>query len=280
MLMLACTACLKEGDDGCPAYLSLSFAHNNSTREFDSEIGNDVYLHIYGDDIYHGTKFVPYSSIKGGREIQLRKEWSGEMDLVAWAIPSGSMDHGLIPGCDDGERKSAKVVGLNVKSGSVCHPMGDLFLGTIRDTDPQDVGGSYRVSLTNCVCRVKVTVNGATHFFGSDPATADATLEIEGSKSQMTLDLTPCGDDAIVEGELTHKPSENSLTSDVMGLLPSADNQFLVVTAYRNGTPVFKVDTGEKSVPGATVNIEINMGVEAIIYVNGWRVRSVSIEQY
>ncbi len=269
------TGCLDEGMDGCPSVISMSFTHNDSTQEFDDKIGNDIHLQIYKDDILFSAIVVPFEEVKGGRELEIRKEFIGDVDIVAWAVPSVSSMPGQIPDYLEGESKSNKILQLSgATKSSNFEAMGDLFLGTVsyHDTDISRQT-SYKVNFLNCICQFSVSVYDSELF---QPGGETPAIEIYGSKSEMNLDFDPLGQDAIITAGMTYDETNKALRTGKQGLLPSAEDQYLSFTAFKGDTPVFTVETNHQSKPGSVIEVEIIRG-GVILTVDGWRVFDAEI---
>ncbi|MCC8153465.1 MAG: FimB/Mfa2 family fimbrial subunit [Tannerellaceae bacterium] len=279
ILALTFTSCLKEGNDGCPDYISLSFQSTKSGKTYDEVIGNDVHLRIYKDNVLHSAGIIPYEEIKGGKECRIRKEVTGDMDIIAWAIPAGEEFVGEIPepAEDNSKRGEMLVMQANSRSESDTYSsMGHLYLGTFNYYDT-DISEAVRVDLPmqSCICQFTATLQGNPDIYTSGQE-EKVWFEIYGTKSGMDLDFNPQGGDAIIPVDL-HEYEDGILRTDMHGLLPSEDEQYISVKAYKGETHVFTVYTEYQSRPGDIIHIDV-FSKSVTVYVNDWRIIDAPVD--
>lgn len=259
--------CLEEGTDGCAAYMSFVFQHRASVEGFDGEIANDVYLHIYRDDILHRTLRVPYGEIAGGREYRVKKEFTGRLSVAAWAVlPDG--DVSIIPSAEINGRYSTAEIAHTpaTRAAEYYHPLTDLYLGRVDVDSNKEEESVYVVDMVNTTCGVTVNVHTDIFF---DPADGDAAIYLDGPASKCNLDLTPTGGDAVVR-TAAGKKSDRTFTTNRFNVLPTPTGRTLSVRGMSGENETFLVVTDETASPGDEITIDI-YGAEAFITINGWR---------
>ncbi len=268
------TGCLSENRDDCEAYLKLSFRHENSVKEFDDIIKNDVYVRIYKDDKLHQDILIPYQQIAGGKEYRVKKSFTGQLSIASWAVPpTGSSD--AIPKIEVQSYFSSSAI----REGTIVYnaaeflsPMNDLYLGIVKDAYEEiALESSYIISMHNVVCRLNV--KAALALFPS-PGT-NPHLNIAGTAGEISLEMEPLGEEAIIYAGL-EKADADWLSLSV-GLLPQYSDHTIKLTAYSNDNKLFTVDTEEVSIPGKIITVIIS-GMQAEIRVNGYRVRTTYIQ--
>lgn len=281
VLLLGLTSCLKEGTDGCDAgdgNLTLTFSHNGSVAELDGDIGNDIYLLFYKDGTLHSTLIVPFPSIEGGTPYQMQIPFTGQMDLVAFAVPQGGNTLN-IPQPSAGARLSDLVIQLPATASPTYGDIGELFMGRVSDQINETGTASYEVSMRSVVCKVKVNIIDADLYTGSYPG-GDPSLEILGTVDKMNIDLQPAAgysEATVATGVLQTDVNNYYTTGRFLGLLAGVPGQTIVVKSYSGDTYAFTVDTGETAVPRSEIIINIYVGFHAQIIVDGWEVAEVDI---
>ncbi|MCC8155336.1 MAG: FimB/Mfa2 family fimbrial subunit [Tannerellaceae bacterium] len=277
ILALVCASCLKEGIDGCPDYMSLSFQYNKSGKNYDEAIGNDIHLRIYKDNVLHSSGVISYEDIKGGKEYRIRKEVTGDMDIIAWAVPAGEEFIGEIPEpAPDKSKKGEMLMMQSTSRGGNFESMGYLYLGTYNyyDTDITE-GVRIEVPMMDCICQFTATLQGNPDIYTSDQK-EPVWFEIHGTKSGMDLEFNPLGDDAVVPAEL-NEDENGILRTQMHGLLPSDEGQLISVKAYKGDTHIFTVHTDHQSRPGDIIHLDV-YGTTVVLYINDWRIMDASVD--
>ncbi|MCD7935801.1 MAG: FimB/Mfa2 family fimbrial subunit [Tannerellaceae bacterium] len=276
--LLALTGCLEEGAGGCPSYLRLTFLHDRSAEEFDRVIGNDIHLLLYNNDVLESVRVIPYEVIAGGKDYLIRKEYTGTIDIVAFASPVSEPVVEPLPEYGGLDKKSESTI--QMRSASQAHEyqsMGSIYLG-VESYEEKDITRETvcPVSLINCISKVSVSVYAGDEFLLSD-SSAPPRIELSGCKSNMNLDFEPGGDDVTIPAGLEYNSEKGCFESGVQGMLPSAADQYLTVQGYRGDTPLFVVRTDLQARPGAVIHIEIYRKT-VVIEVDGWRIYDAIVE--
>lgn len=274
MLLLALTGCLEEGIDGCPDNIRLTFLHGDSSERFDREIGNDVQLFLYQDDHLYSATRIPYEQIKGGKEFIMKKEVTGDMDIVAWAVPTGEENVEELPGLEKSATRSGQNIIMDIENG-YHKSLGHLYLGTVEYKDTDITKESvFNVSMINSICQFTATMNP------DESVKADNgiwTLQVTGIKSEMDLDLHPQGEDATVLAEMFLDSQTEILKTNMHGLLPSADDQYIAVNGYLDGELAFTVKTQHQAKPGEVIHLQV-IRKSVVLSVNGWDIYDLVVD--
>lgn len=282
---LAASGCLREGTDGCPVCLSLTFAYNGTAQGFDDYIGNDVELQIYYDGVWNSTLTIPYERIAGGREYCFRRSISQQIGLIAYAVPAGGAS-GLIPAADGSVSfvSQGVVMPSAARALPVCLPAGgDLYSGVLEIGGQSGDGGSLVMMMADVFCRVDVIVENADIFHLRFPD-AQPSVGLLGTTCSVTShDGAPSGEEVETVSPLTENAAANTLATGTMHILPSVDGQKTIsVNIYRSegqlAIPVF--DSGELSLAGKDIVIIYRMEgsyVTVTLTVNGWDIRTETI---
>lgn len=287
IVTLLFTGCLEEEWDDCNSTLYLTFQHNKSTEEFDAKIGNDVQVYVYKNDKLHHSVKVPYSDIQGGKEVPIKKSFTGQLSIAAWAVPNGGGDVGAIPVFEKDSKFSASTIkhaDITTNNSSLCSPVPDLYLGTLKEQDEFIMEDShYKIDMGNTICRVEVIVE-PIGLIDSYLVNGAPSIRVGGSSRGATLDLEPSGDEVLVYSELRENNSEDIYSTGVFGMMPSykdsdkfPEGKPISITGFAGDTQMFTIeDTDQYSRPGDKVKIVIT-GPTAQIYVNGWRVKTTNV---
>jgi len=127
--ILTLTACLQEGIEGCPDYIRLTFVYEKAGKGYDEVIGNDVHLRLYKDGIIFLDRIIPYGEIAGEKEYVIKKQVTGEIDVVAWAVPAKEEFVASIPEVPQSGSKFQEKVTIQPRTRSrMYQSMGHLFL--------------------------------------------------------------------------------------------------------------------------------------------------------
>jgi len=269
---LLCTSCLKDEVSDCTGYIRLSFLYDESVEGFDNQIGNDVHLRIYRNNILQSVGVIPYASISGGQEYLIRKEVTGEIDIVAWAIPSNEDFVGEIPSVSEDRSKTGELLTMSPTTrGSLYRSTGLLYLGTMTHEETSLTGESaYRVGMRDCIAQFTAAIHNVPEYFM--PGHEESVwLVVEGTKSEMDIDFNPRGEDAEVYAEFTELAENHVIRTDRQGLLPSGEDQYLVVRIYRGEDYLGRIVTDIQSRPGDVIHLDIYRD-RVTIQVNDWRV--------
>lgn len=273
IVTLLFTGCLEEEWDDCNSILWLTFHHKDTPQGFDNTIGNDVHVYVYKNDKYHHTVVIPFEDIEGGQEYPLRKTFTGQLSIAAWAIPK-SVSGGVIPDIKDQKEFSTSVIGHNTRgeSSSLYDPMADLYLGTIDTYEHVLEDAHHVVSMNNTVCKANIFV---------DPSIIEPYLshgavnvKISGIGRESTLLHKSSGEEISVYAGLLKDSGE--YTSDYVGLMPGYKDKNIILTVSCGDYDIFTVDTGLKSVPGDILTIRVS-GTIVEIYLNGWKVKTINL---
>lgn len=275
---LSLSACVREEgcDQICTADLRLVFTFEENQTKFDYNIKNDVHLHIYREDAFYSSLVIPYDAISNGKAYRMAKDYLGNVDFVAWAVPFDDDDRNRIPGCSQEELRSGKIVSMNLDPDLYCQSMGSLFLGAQNYYENDLTSESVcEFKMQNIICNITVSILGY-----ADPSAVQVPdrVEVSGFKQEMTLDKTPGGDDGIIASELTYMAIDKALRSDVMGVMASTEDQYLRFTAFSGNTPVFTVVTEQRSIPGYIIDLVVDRSGGVDLYVNGWRNKGAIVE--
>lgn len=272
------SSCLREGTDGCPAMRNLTFAHfceYNSDDNYDNWIGNDVVLWVYHNSKLKHVEYIPYEQIRGGKTYSYRKLYGGNIDLVAWAVPAGS--EYSIPAHSFDEDYNDRFLIATTRAVS-CGSFYDIYLGTESVTgDDITTETTHQLKMIDSACQVLVTVDDSSNILG-DP-TQELSVLVEGVMNQMNLYYAGVGNEAEVSKELCEiEGSQRQYTSNYFGVLPSSDTQTVDVSLYYGSSRVVTVKTGEKAVAGGQIIVNISLGTDITVEVNGWTIIPSSVE--
>ncbi|MCC8134834.1 MAG: FimB/Mfa2 family fimbrial subunit [Tannerellaceae bacterium] len=276
VLAVTFTSCIKDEVNDCTGYLRLSFLYDGTAEGYDERIGNDIHLRIYRNNILHSAGIIPYERIAGGQEYLVRKEVTGEIDIVAWAIPSGEDWVGEIPTIAEDYSKTGELLQMQPRSRSLSyHSIGLLYLGTMtHDETNLTEETAYPVLMNDCVAQFTAAIHHVPdHYIPGQEK--NIWLTVHGTKSAMDIDFTPLGEDAIVYAAFTEKEEDGVIRTTRQGLLPSAEDQYLAVDIYRGDEYQGRIETDIQARPGDFIHLDIYRD-RVTIYVNDWRVFETS----
>jgi len=249
-----------------------TFHHEANREDYDAAIGNDIHLRIYKNNYLNFAGIIPYDRIEGGKEYRLLKEATGEIDVVAWAVPANE-DHIIdIPTPSQDESITGELLTVQPITRAIAYnSVGRLYLGT-STYEENDLASETKVPvlMNNCVAQFSATIHNVPEYY--EPGQTETVwLEIAGTKSQMDIHFTPKGDDAVIMAEFTEKDDNGILNTNKHSLLPSADDQFLEVKVYRGDEYQGMIYTDIQSRPGDIIHLDIYRNTITIT-VNDWRV--------
>ena len=269
VLVTAVSCGIRDDLDDCPSgslFFELDDPH--SPGDFDSDIGNDVQLHIFGEDLFHSSIVIPYDRIRGGQFYTFRKPFTGKMNLIAYAIPDG--DPGSAPTPAPGDSYYEQIIRMEALSrSSGCSPrLGSLYLGKINMDENTPEQSVHRVAMSPCFAKVTVLVMDAGSFSATFPGTP--SVGIEGTAQQFLVHERKASQAVEVHAVVTE---ENGIyTTGTLRVLPApAPGRTLKVNLYHDGRLAMYVDTEEEAAAGKEITIKIyphNLSAEII--VDGW----------
>lgn len=283
IIVFGAAGCLREGTDGCPDCISLTFAYGGTTQGFDDTIGNDVELQIYYGGAWNSTLAIPYELIAGGREYCFYPSDSQWLGLIAYAVPRGG-DAGLIPTAGEGVSFTSQ--GFEMPSAgapSQCMPAGgDLYSAVLEIAEP-DRAGDLAMMMADVFCRVEVIIENADIFYARYPGAQPSVGLLGTTRSVTSHDGQPSGEEVEVVAPFTENAVTNTLATGTMHILPSVDGQKTIsVNIYQSegqlSIPVF--DSGELSLAGKNIVIVFRMEanfVTVTMTVNDWDIRTATI---
>lgn len=262
----------------CAGYMCFTFLHDESAEGYDEEIAGDVHLRIYQDNVLYDSGIVSYAEIRGGREYRVRKEVTGEIDIVAWAVPSLSEFTEKIPEVsEDKERTGELLVMEPATRQGTYRSLGSLYLGTFtHDETSLTTETKYPISMKSCVAKFTATIHNVSELY--EPGQQEEIyIIIHGSKAEMDVDLTPKGEDAPVAADFTEVLAPGIIKTKEHGLLPTAEGEYLSIEAYRDEEYHGRMTTDIRVRAGDIVHIDIYRHTVSV-YINDWRVSEESIE--
>ncbi|MCC8142898.1 MAG: FimB/Mfa2 family fimbrial subunit [Tannerellaceae bacterium] len=274
LAILVLTSCIRDKVEDCPAagYMVFTFHHEANEENYDEAIGNDVHLRIYRNNKLHSAGIIPYSQIKDGKEYRIKKEVTGEIDVVAWAALANEDFVAEIPAPSEDEMITGELLTMSpITRATVYSSIGQLYLGTFtHEEEDLTAETAFPVNMNDCIAQFTATIHNVPEYY--EPGQTETVwLEIEGTKSQMDIRFTPKGEDAIVMVEFTEIENNEILKTSKHGLLPSAQDQYLAVRVYRGDELQGTIYTEIQSRPGDRIHLDISRTTIQIT-VNDWRV--------
>lgn len=255
-------SCIKDNNEGCPTFAELVFVLNSpySTGDFDSDIGNDVHLHVFKGNTFYSSHTVPYDQIKGGKPYQFKKEFDEEMIISAYAIPAEQS--GKLPDMEFSNDWYGQVIQMETLSLSTYKPCkGALYQGQLITNERKSEQSLHRIELSPCFAMVTVMIMNADSF------SETYEVGIEGTAGLMRIHDKSVSSPAEVRSGVTAK--DGTYTTGTMYLLPSAPSgQCIRVNIYSNNNLLMYVDTGKESIAGKNILIKVNphnLSVEIIV---------------
>lgn len=247
----------------------------------DRDTENDIQLHVYKENLFHSSVLIPRENIEEGGVYRVKKRIAGHLDFVSWAVPYDDDNvHDIPAAIEEGELHPEVSICMHKQNDDdvYCEPMGRLFFGTseYEETDLR-TNSSCEIIIRDITCRVTVTVLGYDKS-SVEQNTAPGWIELSGFKREVMLSMEPGGDDAMIASVLEFSEENEALVTGVLGLMPSAEEQYLQITAFNDERPMFTVKTEQRSIPGNVISLVVNRNQEVELYVNGWRDRNVTIE--
>jgi len=270
-MILTLTSCLQEGSNGCPDFIRITFVHEGTTKGYDEVIGNDVDLRIYKNNIFYSRQIIPYEEIKGGNEYLIKKEFTGEVDIIAWAIPTREQLVGTIPDVpESGEKIAQRVTNRSI---------GHLYLGKVEYQD-NDISQQVKVKLpmNDCIARFTAAFHTKTEELESEHPNAPTRIDIHGTTTEMDINFTPTGEEAVINVPFVEKDKNGVLRTAKHALLPAAtENTFLTIKAYKEDIHLFTITTNHIAQPGDNIHVDI-YSKHVNILINDWRIFDQPIE--
>ncbi|MCD8176773.1 MAG: FimB/Mfa2 family fimbrial subunit [Tannerellaceae bacterium] len=266
--------CIFQDPEDCEGTICFEFRYKNNQELFDQVIASDIYFHLYHEEIVKTMLVLPFDIIKGGRTYGIRKEQTGEMEVIAWAVPATETISGEIPQAANGSRKEEAKIEIQPIQGGLYKPLDFLHRGSARWTETELTGNTgITVSLTPAVSRLRVILyDEGTYTPENSPG-----IEVAGLQKELTIDLEPTGADIVIDGSLHLAYEENQWHTGWICLPPSAAGKTLSVKVIPAGQTGFTVYTTYESVAGDDIVLEIK-GKLVRFFVNGWRKENITVE--
>lgn len=269
-ILSLCASCIGEDMDDCKVPMrNLKFSHYclyDDNTSFDYWIGNDVMLHLYQDKQLKLIRRIPYAQISGGQTYSYPKQYGGEVDVVCWAVKAESQTP--IPQGNAGDDFYSQLL-LLPQGATTYNPFYiDLFLGTdVVENDPIDEDTTHDVKMINTAYLMTVNLTNA----GSLQTRAeDLYVVVDGVMNTENLYYQGVGEEAEVKADFTAASTQGSYTTNVFGVLPSADAQTVSLSVYHGSTRIASIRTPEQAVAGGRMIINIRLGESVSIVVNDW----------
>lgn len=270
MALFAASSCIRENTDGCPAKLSLIFELDDpySAGNFDSDIGNDIELQLFRNDLYSDRITIPYSQIRNGRPYTFQKKCSDRVRIAAYALPAGQSATIPSPGTGDSFYDQYIRMEQPVRTAAYAPYGGTLYLGTTTIEGGSRSNNRYRVAMSPCFAKVIVLVVNAETFV-ADPS---RTLGIGIEGTAATMRIHDRSTSSAIEVRTVLKVENEVFTTGQMRILASeTPGQNLKVNLYNDDDLLMYVLTEHEAVAGKEIIIKINPGdLTAEITIDGW----------
>lgn len=290
LAVLTLSSCFNMNKDGCPADMHLTFSVEDPYEDgtYDSRLATDVMLYIFKDKRVVSKTLIPYENISNGKPHTIRKDQttSGNLDIIAWAVPASGGDPTSIPQLSMGDNLSdvyRQLVPLS-RAVSDCHPsmcMLHVARKTTREAIDSETRHNLGLNYSDCRVEVRVTDN---NFILSQPG-CDPKVMIRGTMTRMDMDFKGCGDEAIVHNKLLCPSADSrNYSTGRIGLMPSAEGQTLSVDISNGVQNLITLDAPANLLPlgafsGGLIIFEYTLNApEFTIVVNGFRHNVVIID--
>ncbi|MCD8041700.1 MAG: FimB/Mfa2 family fimbrial subunit [Tannerellaceae bacterium] len=273
IMILALTSCIYV-DEECPGYMKFTFQYDGTSEGYDETIGNDIHLRIYKDDVLYSTGIIPYENIKKGKEHRIRKDMTGEIDIVAWAVPTQEEFVGEIPTPSANQSKTDEVLAMKTSTRTTTYheSMGELYLGTFTHQEDNILTDTeYAISMGDCISQFTAAIHNMPELYTAGQEET-VWLMVHGTKSEMDIQFNPQGEDAAVRTEFIEY-TEGIIKTDRHGLLPSAKDQYIKVDIYKGDEFRGTIKTQIQSIPGGRIHLDIYRSV-VTISVDSWRINT------
>lgn len=265
-------SCINEDTDSCSAMRNLKFSHYcayDPDESFDNVIANDVFLCIYHDNKLKYMEQVPYKKIQGGKAYSYRKRYGGNVHIAAWAVPEGSSTQ--LPQWDYDEDFYGQFLEEQTRTRITrFEPFyDDLYLGTVLLTDDDiAVETTHHIKMIDVACQIWITVNDPANLF-NDPA-KELYVILDGAMSGVDLLYRGIREEAEIYAGFTKE--DTGLYTRRFSALPSAEKQSVGISLYYGDDRVVTVQTGEKAISGGRIIINLTLGTNVYVNVNGFEV--------
>jgi hypothetical protein len=275
--------------NNCPADMELSFRIDDLYEggNFDERVGNDVLLYIFKDNVCVERIIVPYNEIAQGKRYVIRKseQISGNLQMVAWAVPGGRNANEL-PSWQIGAPLGSTDISLETlgNTGYYSAVSNRLYLGTLSVNEKLSEPTSHSIGMNYSYCRVEVHVTEPTGSILNVPE--GASIHVLGSKAGMNMQLHGTGSNAIVVTKLDNPEKDGvRFTTGRFGIFPSAEGETISVEIFAGDARLATLNVPKENLPkGAEVGgllvfeYTVNSG-NFTLTVNGYRVNIYDVDR-
>ncbi|MCC8154218.1 MAG: hypothetical protein LIP01_08410 [Tannerellaceae bacterium] len=273
---LLCNGCIDEDLSGCSGTVYVEFQYKGSTTQFDKEIGNDIYFHLYQNDIVQAGAVIPFDAIKGGQFYTFPKQFTGKTEVIGWTVPVTETISGKVPQAIQGEKKEETKIELELLAGTdgIYKPLDFLHRDSYAWTEKDLTADSHvPVSVSPAVCKLSVFLYDDGYFSPEEKP----GIEISGLQKELSMDLQPSGEDIIISGDSKLIYDGDKWDTGFIFLPPSQSGKNLSVKIIPPNKSPFIVHTQYESVAGDELLLEIREK-DVIFKINGWRTLNFRVQ--
>ncbi|MDR2815322.1 MAG: FimB/Mfa2 family fimbrial subunit [Proteiniphilum sp.] len=282
------SSCSAIDDDlsGCGADMQVSFYVDDrfEAGDFDARIGNDVLLYIFQNDICVEKDTVPYSQIAQGGSYTIHKtdQISGNLQMVAWAVPANATDADVVPAWPLGYRFGSGEISLqsHTRLGFYAPITKQLYLGMLAvDNEKINEPTSHPIGMNYSYCRVEVRITDPSGSVLSTSGVAD--VHVLGSMSRMNRQLQGTGDRATVLKELGNPSNDSvSYTTGRFGILPSSSGETISIEIYAGDVRIATLTGPNGAEAGGLMIFEYTLDTDSFtLIVDGYRVNVYNVDR-
>lgn len=279
LLAVSFTCCFDDDYTGCPDYMTLSFYLDDDhvPGTYDTRIGNGVRLHFFKDERLVSSLEIPYAEIQAGKEYTIRKteDMSGDLDLVAWAVPVGKPLQ-YIPSAALGDRMEDHCLSMEpfARAAEYHNPkLCDIYLGRVSTGEAVDEPTSHRVAMIYAGCRITVNVTDEREVLDDN-----SEICVNGTMSRMNMWKEGVGEEALVYVDLEcSSAGSQDYSTEQFCVLPSPAGEELSVSIYNSNSKLVTLTVPRDNFPrgaqaGDLIIFDHTLGTnEFTLIVNGFR---------
>jgi len=131
--------------------------------------------------------------------------------------------------------------------------------------------------MNECIAQFTATLHALPDSDVQEMDPQDLWFDLYGTKAEMDIHFKPVGEDAIIQIPFIGRDEKGALQTAMHGLLPSEQEEYLTVKAYKKGVHLFTLTTQHQSSPGDIIHIDV-YSKHVILQINDWRVMDASVE--